>query len=143
MVVVETDAGENLLLFCPACAYAANVERAESLIEFPVGRAESEQVAQVVFAPGTKTIEALAEFLKVDPHHIVKTLLYRADDQWVAALLPGSEQLNEVKLKNVVGANELRMATEEEVRQLAGAPAGFVGPKGLASYVRRIGDPLI
>lgn len=143
MVVVETDAGENLLLFCHHCDYAANVERADSLIEFPIGREEADQPAQVVATPGVKTIDALAGFLHMDPHHIVKTLLYVADERLVAAMLPGSEQINEVKLKNALAATDLRLASEAEVQAAAGVPTGFVGPQGLPREVRRIGDRLL
>lgn len=143
MVVVETAGGENDLLFCDSCNYAANVERAESSIDVhhlmqkmpPADLKPLEKVS----TPNTKTIEALAQFLQVPSSQIVKTLVYRIESMeeekiivsFVAVLIRGDLELNEVKLKNVVNALEMRMATEEEIFERAGAPAGFVGPMGL------------
>jgi prolyl-tRNA synthetase len=129
MVVVETDAGENALLYCDACGYAANVERAESTIRPWQGGAPAER--RQVPTPATRTIDQLCQHLGCQPQQIAKTLLYVADGQPLAVVIRGDLQVNEVKLGNVLGANELRLATEDEVRELAGVAPGFVGPEGL------------
>ena len=134
MVVVETDAGENALLYCDTCDYAANVERAESRLT-PFDGGEPVMKAQVA-TPGTRTIEQLCAQLNCEPQRIAKTLLYAADGEIVAVVIRGDLEVNEVKLGNVLNANELRLATEEEVRGLAGVAPGFVGPVGLPA--RRI-----
>lgn len=126
MVVVETDAGENVLLYCDHCDYAANVERAESVIE-PWPSTDHLERHQVP-TPATRTIEQLSELLKVKPQQIAKTLIYVADGHPVAVVIRGDLAVNEVKLGNALNANELRLATEDEVRQIAGVGPGFVGP---------------
>ncbi|MNX11250.1 Proline--tRNA ligase [compost metagenome] len=146
MVVVETAGGENDLLFCDACDYAANVERAESSLDVKHLAAklppEELQPLQKVSTPGTKTIEQLSAFLKVAPSQIVKTLVYRIEQHeegsealkvsFVAALIRGDLEVNEIKLGNALGGVlDMRMANDAEILERAGAPAGFVGPMGL------------
>lgn len=138
MVVVDTAGGENDLLFCPACDYAANVERAESRLEV-APQPEAPKPLEKVDTPHTKTIRQLTEFLGVSAARIVKTLVYRVeavaadrvDVSFVAVLIRGDLEVNEVKLKNALDALELRLASEEEVGLRAQAPTGFVGPIGL------------
>ncbi|MEB3195662.1 MAG: proline--tRNA ligase [Candidatus Sericytochromatia bacterium] len=129
MVVVETDAGENALLYCDSCDYAANVERAESRLSAFTGGAPTDR--QVVATPATRTIEQLCAHLGCEPRRIAKTLVYMADESLVAVVIRGDLSVNEVKLGNVLNANQLRLATEDEVRNLAGVVPGFVGPVGL------------
>ncbi len=146
MVVVDTAGGENDLLFCDACDYAANVERAESSLDVKhlAAKLPPEELAalQKVSTPGTKTIEQLSSFLKVAPAQIVKTLVYRIEQHqegseapkvsFVAALIRGDLEVNEIKLGNALGGVlDMRMANEAEIQERAGAPAGFVGPMGL------------
>ncbi len=146
MVVVETAGGENDLLFCDACDYAANVERAESSLDVAHLLAKLPPAEHLplkkVSTPNVKTIAQLSDFLKVAPSQIVKTLVYRIEKleegsdaskaSFVALLIRGDLELNEIKLANAVGGVlEMRMANETEIQELAGAPAGFVGPMGL------------
>ncbi|MFP5501617.1 MAG: proline--tRNA ligase [Candidatus Sericytochromatia bacterium] len=129
MVIVETDAGENAVLYCDTCDYAANVERAESRI---TGWPSTDMLERKeVETPGTRTIEQLTKHLGVEAGQIAKTLLYMADGAPVAVVIRGDLSVNEIKLGNALNANELRLATEEEVRSLAGVAPGFVGPCGL------------
>ncbi|MDB5097520.1 MAG: prolyl-tRNA synthetase [Cyanobacteria bacterium RYN_339] len=129
MVVVETDAGENALLYCDSCDYAANVERAESTLAAWDGGAAGTR--KQVETPATRTIDQLCKHLGCQPQQIAKTLLYVADGQKIAVVIRGDLAVNEVKLGNALNSNELRLATEEEVRELAGVAPGFVGPVGL------------
>ncbi|MEB3284663.1 MAG: proline--tRNA ligase [Candidatus Sericytochromatia bacterium] len=129
MVVVETDAGENALLYCDHCDYAANVERAESILTALEQGAPVER--RVVETPATRTIEQLCTHLQCEPQRIAKTLVYVADETLVAVVIRGDLSVNEVKLSNILAANQLRLATEEEIRNLAGVAPGFVGPIGL------------
>ncbi|HBN09265.1 MAG TPA: proline--tRNA ligase [Cyanobacteria bacterium UBA8530] len=138
MVVVETDAGENALLYCDSCQYAANVERAESRIEIVPGAFEEQEPLEKIPTPNMKTIDDLSAFLKVLPNRIVKTLIYQAEGfgekmeekKFVAVLIRGDVPVNEVKLKNTLACYELRLATDEEISAL-GTISGFVGPIGL------------
>ncbi|HEY9857447.1 MAG TPA: proline--tRNA ligase, partial [Stenomitos sp.] len=148
MVVVDTAGGENDLLFCNHCDYAANVERAESSLDvenlLKKLPPQEPKPLEKVPTPGTKTIAQLASFLKVDPAQIVKTLVYRVetmpedpdnagqvDVSFVAVLIRGDLEVNEIKLKNSLAAMEIRLASDEEVHVRSGAAAGYVGPIGL------------
>ncbi len=142
MLLVDTDGGEETIYFCNSCEYAANAEKAE--FRDPVNPAQDDQLKEVqpVDTPGAATIEEVTAFLNVDATRLVKTLLYMADDKPVAALIRGDRELNLIKLKNATGANELEMATEQQVNDITGAPVGFAGPVGLKD-VPILVDPLI
>jgi prolyl-tRNA synthetase len=98
---------------------------------------------QLVDTPGAATIEEVTAFLKVDATRLVKTLLYVADGKPIAALIRGDRDLNEIKLKNALGAIKLEMADAETVQCLTGAPVGFAGPVGLRENVPLLVDPLV
>jgi prolyl-tRNA synthetase len=97
---------------------------------------------QTVDTPGAATIEEVTAFLKVPATRLVKTMIYIADGQPVAALIRGDRGLNEIKLKNAIGAIDLDMANEEQVRAATGAPVGYAGPVGLRN-IKLIVDPLV
>jgi prolyl-tRNA synthetase len=129
MVLAET--GEDTIVACPDCEYGANLEKAETVCP-PPGETAPCPPAETVATPGVHTVEEVAAFLDVAPQRIVKTLLYIADGVAVAALVRGDRELNEVKLKNLLAAIDLRLATPEEVVKITAAPVGFAGPVGLA-----------
>lgn len=140
MVLAET--GEDTIAACtdwPNCTFAANVERC--VIPAPQNTdttpcPDMEEVA----TPEKHTIEEVAEFLKVDTKKILKTLLFMADGKPVAALLRGDRELNLIKLKNLLGADELEFATPEQVEKLTNAPVGFAGPQSLIGVETVIAD---
>jgi prolyl-tRNA synthetase len=142
MLLVDTDAGEEVIIISEDGKYAANVEKAEfrDLAEIEIDSELNEM--EVVDTPGAATIEEVTAFLKVDASRLVKTLLYMADGKPVAAMVRGDRDLNEVKLKNAVKAVELEMATAEQVNDISGAPVGFAGPIGLDN-IPVIVDPLV
>jgi prolyl-tRNA synthetase len=128
--MVLAESGEDAIVSCDSCSYAANVEKAELLVteEPGAGLASLEKVA----TPGKKTIEEVAEFLGAHPEKLVKTLLLQTDGgQTVAVLLRGDRELNDIKLCRLLGCNHVELATEEVVQQTTGAPSGFAGPVGL------------
>lgn len=129
MVLAAT--GEDTIVSCPACDYGANLEKAEALCPSP-GDIPACPPAESVATPGRHTVEEVAAFLGVPAAAVVKTLLYIADGTAVAALVRGDRELNEIKFKNLLGANELRLASPEEVEAVTAAPVGFAGPVGLA-----------
>lgn len=137
MVLAET--GEDAVVRDPATGYAANVEKAVCA-PLPPAPALGTQALEEVATPGQHTVAEVAEFLGVDPRQIVKTLLYESDLGPVAALVRGDREINEIKLKNVLGAEWLELAGEETVRRLSGAPPGFAGPLGLPEEVRIVAD---
>jgi prolyl-tRNA synthetase len=137
--MVVADTGESAVVRCPACDYAANVEKAEIGALIAPEAADAEELRRVD-TPGQTTVDEVAAFLEIEPSRVVKTLIYQTDKGPVAALIRGDRELNEVKLGNAVGATELRLAREDEVEELTAAPVGFAGPVGLAGEVRLIGD---
>jgi len=141
--MVLADSGEDAIVSCDACRYAANVEKAESgLVQQPVST-ELLQI-QKTATPNMKSIADVAAFLGLTSDLTVKTLVYCSDEgDTVMALLRGDHELNEIKLKNSLGWNEIRMATEEEILRLTGSPIGFLGPLELKEKTTVIADLLV
>ncbi|EIF6298108.1 proline--tRNA ligase [Clostridium perfringens] len=128
--MVKSEVGEDDVVFCTACDYAANIEKAPSTPE----HAEKEELMEVekVETPAVKSIEDLAKFFECSPKKIAKTLIFQADDKVVAVVLRGDREANEVKIANAIGeVIELEMAGEEAVKEATGAAVGFAGPMGI------------
>ena len=126
---VLASSGEDLILSCDKCDYAANVEKARS--ELGDARSSPAGDLEEIATPGAATIEQVSAFLKEPAARFVKTLIYVVDGRGVAALVRGDDQLSEAKLKAAVGGNALRMAEEAEILTHTGGPQGFSGPVGL------------
>ncbi len=127
---VLAESGEDDIVACDTCEYAANVEEAEHRA---LGKPAIEGSGDIeeVSTPGAKTISQVAEFLSVQPTQLIKSLVYVADDKPVMVLLRGDRVLNEIALKKITGATELFLAREGQVKKATGAPSGFAGPVGL------------
>ena len=148
------DAGEDGIASCPACGYAANLERAERKLAAagtaaphaggsqlaataadatscvpPVADAQ-ERVppAEAVPTPNARTIEEVAAFFGLPPSAFVKTLVYVADGKPVMVCVPGDRDVNEVKLKRFLKAKAVALADARTVEEVTGAPVGFAGP---------------
>jgi prolyl-tRNA synthetase len=138
MVTAET--GESAVVRCPACDYGANQEKAE---RGPWERDdEAPRPLEKRATPGRTTIAEVTDFLGLPATKFVKTLVYETDGgELVAVAVRGDREVNEVKLENAVPeALHLRLAPEERVRELTGAPVGFAGPVGLKQDVRFLAD---
>ena len=134
--ILPTPTGEDTVITCPACGYTANAEKAvASYKDLPV---EPEQSLEEVSTPGVKTIAGLAQFLDIPSEKTVKAVFYWTDGEVVFAALRGDLEVNEVKLKNTLHADELRLATDEEVTA-AGLVAGSASAIGLTG-IKRVGD---
>lgn len=127
MVLAKT--GEDTLAVCTSCSYAANLEKAETRPAFPCAAACAPY--EVVATPGQHTVAQVAGFLGVSSAQLVKTLLFDVDGQSVAVLVRGDHEVNMVKLKNLLGATAIELASPEQVKKWTGAPVGFAGPLGL------------
>lgn len=123
-------AGEDTIVYADGGDYAANIEMAASQFEPNVAYTEELELEKVA-TPDAKTIEEVAAFLEVEASEIVKTLVYKANDELVVVLLRGDDELNEVKLTNHLSADFLEAASEEDVFELIGAHFGSLGPIGL------------
>ena len=128
--MVKSDVGEDTIAYCDACGYAANSEKAAcipEIIDCPEGDIELTEI----HTPNVKTIEELMKFFDCDARLFVKTLIYRAEDRVVAVMVRGDREVNEVKLANYLGANEIGMADVQTVNEVTGAEVGFAGPIGI------------
>lgn len=128
--MILADTGEDTLALCENCSYAANVERAETVWSGK-GNALACPDIERADTPGAHTVEEVTAMLNVPASRLVKTLLFSADGQIVAALARGDREINEVKLKNLLNAKDVELASREEVEKATGAPLGFAGPVGL------------
>ncbi len=135
--MVLADSGEDAIVSCSTCEYAANVEKAEA-VQRGAGEHAEERPLEKVATPEKKSIEEVSEFLGVQKSIMVKTLVLMADNEPVLALLRGDHDLNEIKLKHLLGCETLEMASDEQVTKVTGAPVGFAGPVGL--NVRVVAD---
>jgi prolyl-tRNA synthetase len=133
MVLAET--GEETIISCTRCPYAANIEKAEFRRQGKKGEVrnkESQKPIQKVMTPEKRTVEEVTQFLNVSPQDLVKTLIFESDKGCVAALVRGDHEISEKKLKAVWGSVNLQLATEETVEEITRAPKGFAGPIGLS-----------
>lgn len=134
--------GEDTIVSCTACDYAANLEKAEVS---SVKRQDVEQTAEAgqlgndpieaanerIHTPQVSTIQQLVDFTGRGAAHFVKTLIYKADDAYVAVLVRGDYEVNEIKLKQALKVEELELADASATERITGAPVGFAGPIGL------------
>lgn len=131
--------GEDTIAYSNQSNYAANLEMATSLYK-PSQAVTIQEDLTKVETPDCRTIDEVAAFLKVDEAQTIKTLLFMADDHPVVALLVGNDQVNDVKLKNYLGADFLEPADEEQAKATFGAHFGSLGPIGLPEEVTIIAD---
>ena len=128
--MVKSEVGEDDVVFCTKCDYAANIEKAPSTVE----KAEAEDMKELskVETPNARTIEDLVKFFNTDEKKFAKTLLFNADGKVVAVMIRGDREANEVKISNALGGVvNLNMASAEEVLAATNAQVGFAGPIGL------------
>lgn len=128
---VLADAGEDGLVICPECDYAANVEQAPALPSIGKRPAPALEM-ETIDTPGQHSIEQISSFLGIQPEQTVKTLLVHGADSPVALLLRGDHQLNEIKAEKLpMVLKPLAMLSPAEVKQATGCAPGSVGPVGL------------
>ncbi|MGQ9920717.1 MAG: proline--tRNA ligase [Desulfobacca sp.] len=128
--MVLADTGEDVVVSCTVCAYAANLEKAE-VVTAAMTASEALAPLTKVHTPAVRTVAEVAAFLKITPAQVLKTLLYETEQGVVAVLLRGDHEVNEVKVKNLLQVNDLALASEATVRRETGAAVGFAGPLGL------------
>ncbi|MGH9892149.1 MAG: proline--tRNA ligase, partial [bacterium] len=140
---VLADSGEDALVSCNQCDYAANVLKAEVKAQRPSAHdlKEPSPALKKIATPGKKSVADVADFLSLPPSRFIKTLVYRAGEDLVAVLVRGDHEVNELKLMSVLGGREAVLADEAEVEQAAQVPPGFVGPIGLR--LRMVADQAI
>jgi prolyl-tRNA synthetase len=131
--MVLADTGEDQILSCDTCSYAANLARAE-VGETGVPEATGGEPPEMgpVETPGMKTVAEVGQFLGVSPQQIAKTLIFQTEQGAVAGLVRGDHEVNEVKLAQALGVESVELADEKAIEELTGGPKGFSGPVGLA-----------
>jgi prolyl-tRNA synthetase len=133
MVLAET--GEETIVSCTRCSYAANIEKAGFKRLETKSKIRDKALLkplQKVFTPDKRTVEEVTEFLHVSPQDLVKTLIFETDKGCVAALVRGDHEISEKKLKASWGTENIQLAREETVEEITRAPKGFAGPMGLS-----------
>jgi prolyl-tRNA synthetase len=130
MVLAET--GEETIVSCTRCSYAANVEKAEFKRSETKAQPQAQKPLQKVLTPEKRTVEDVVQFLKVSAKDLVKTLIFETEKGSVAALVRGDHEISEKKLSAALKAETLQLASEEIVAEITHAPKGFAGPVGLS-----------
>jgi prolyl-tRNA synthetase len=126
---VLAGSGEDAIVSCDACGYAANVEKAE--VRAVGAAAASGGALERVATPGKRTIAEVSAFLKLPAERFVKTLLYATTSGVVAVLVRGDHEASETKIQGALGGESVELAPEATVERVTGAPVGFAGPAGL------------
>jgi len=139
-VLAET--GEDAIVACDSCAYAANVEQAE-LDADAAQAADAPAVGELreVRTPKQRTIDEVSAFLELSPQRFIKSLVYVTDDDRSAlVLVRGDREVNEVKLRKALDATAVYLAPDADILRITGAPLGFAGPIGLRASVPVLAD---
>jgi len=133
-----TEIGEDTILYCTSCNYAANIEKAEVVyISQPSGESPSE--LSKVTTPGIRTVAEQAKYMKLPVEKIIKCILLLVDQEPVLVLVRGDHEVNEAKVRSLLDADSIQMADEELIMKLFNTKPGFVGPIGINS-VKIIAD---
>jgi prolyl-tRNA synthetase len=138
--MIPADNGEDVVLHCRSCNYAANQEKAD------IGARDctSPDVPPAPLArvptPGASTIEQVSKFLKCQPRDLIKTLIYVADGRPIAVLVRGDHDANEGKIRRAQKAAKLELAPPDVILQVTGAPVGFAGPVGMKEKIPILAD---
>ena len=125
-----TDIGEDILVMCNKCDYASNLEIAPVAFN-KLNNKEKALTKELVHTPNAKTIEEVSKFLNKNPNEFVKTLIYKVDNQVIACMVLGPDEVNETKVQKLFKANNIELADFATVEKITGAKVGFAGPIGL------------
>lgn len=132
---VLAESGEDGILSCSHCDYAANEEKAAvKKIEYSLDSAEFTSMEEV-HTPGRKSIEEVSDFLDKEPKELVKSMIYIVDEKPALILVPGNKEVNETKIQSFFNANMVTLADDETVEKITGADVGFAGPVGLKEKI--------
>ena len=133
--MVKSPVGEDGIAYCDDCGYAANYEKCECL-PVEVEQIEGDFPMEKISTPAAHTIDELVDSLGMKAYNFAKTIIYKADDKYIAAMVRGDREVNEVKLKNLVGCtDDLELAEPAIVREITNAQVGFAGPVNLGIEV--------
>ncbi|MED4812229.1 proline--tRNA ligase [Bacillus atrophaeus] len=134
-----SEIGEDTIAYSDESTYAANIEMAE-VINRDASSSEEPKALEKVHTPDVKTIEQLSGFLDISPEACIKSVLCKADDRFVLVLVRGDHEVNDIKVKNLLQAEVVELASREEVVQQLGTEPGFVGPVEVSKEVEVYAD---
>jgi prolyl-tRNA synthetase len=136
------DIGEDTIAHCPACGYAANLEKAEFALQAasPANPSDDIPLPVSISTPGITTISQLCESFQMEAKQFIKALAWEADGKPAVVLVRGDYELSEAKVKQVLGAQQLELLTEESIVQELQSIPGFIGPIGITQDVKMIAD---
>lgn len=141
--IALSDVGEDTIVYCPSCGYAANLEMAEIKAPIQDTTEQSNAPLEKKFTPNKRSIKELSEYLGLSSEQIVKSLLYLVDELPVLFLIRGDHELNEVKIKNFFNASSCQLADEDTIYKVTGVQSGFLGPIDLKEKVNIYADPAV
>ena len=135
--MIESESGEDTLILCTKCDYASNMDVAESVAE----KASDDEIRELkkIHTPNRRTIDEVSDFLNIPPKRLMKSLLYISEKGPLMLLIRGDHEVNESKLHTLLGG-DFRSAEKEEIRDICGVDAGFMGPINLRKKIRIIAD---
>jgi prolyl-tRNA synthetase len=125
--MVLSDVGEDTIAYSDTSSYAANIEMAPVVMEYEK-KAEEVKEIEKVLTENKKSIEEVANFLEVDAKDCIKSMLFKVDDHYVLTLVRGDHEVNDIKLKNLLGAATAELADAEETKSVLGCAVGSLGP---------------
>lgn len=128
-----TDIGEDVLILCDKCDFSSNIEIAE--VKGKTFQKENPKQMELIHTPNVHTMDDLIKFLNIDENKTVKTLVCNVDGEIIFALVKGNRELNDTKLRKLLGAKEVNMATEEELKTVTDASFGSLGPVNVKAKI--------
>lgn len=140
--MVLSEIGEDTIAYSDSSDYAANIEMAEVVVDYKAGDVAMKELEKVA-TPDVKTIEEVSNFLEVSADNCIKSLVFKIDEELVVVLARGDHEINDIKLKNALGADSVELAEEAEIKELLGCTIGSIGPVKLPVNVKVVADNAI
>ncbi|MBD8031788.1 proline--tRNA ligase [Solibacillus merdavium] len=140
--MVLSEIGEDTIAYSDSSDYAANIEMAEVVVEYTAPTTPMKEVEKIA-TPDQKTIEEVSAFLNVEASNVIKSLVFNVDGELVVVLARGDHEINDIKLKNALGATSVELADDAAIKELLGCAPGSIGPVKLPVNVKVIADNAI
>ncbi|MBD8035393.1 proline--tRNA ligase [Solibacillus sp. A46] len=140
--MVLSEIGEDTIAYSDSSDYAANIEMAEVVVEYTAPTTPMKEVEKIA-TPDQKTIEEVSAFLNVEASNVIKSLVFNVDGELVVVLARGDHEINDIKLKNALGATSVELADDASIKELLGCAPGSIGPVKLPVNVKVIADNAI
>ncbi|WP_339215525.1 proline--tRNA ligase [Solibacillus sp. FSL W8-0372] len=140
--MVLSEIGEDTIAYSDSSDYAANIEMAEVVVEYTAPTTPMKEMEKIA-TPDQKTIEEVSAFLNVEASNVIKSLVFNIDEELVVVLARGDHEINDIKLKNALGATSVELADDAAIKELLGCAPGSIGPVKLPVNVKVIADNAI